>query len=84
MTLMARDSEGSETTEVNDLFGIIESPRFSDSDSYEDFLDVAWQINAPENYQVVVYFTVFDLEDCYDEDFGGACAYDYVQVMQTN
>ena len=33
-----------------------------------------------EGYQIQYFFTEFELEDSYDEDQGGACAYDYVQV----
>jgi len=64
--------------ELSEPHGTFQSPRFPSP--YQNDLDITWEISAPEGYQIVVYFTTFDLEDSYDEDYGGVCAYDYVQV----
>ena len=61
--------------------GVIKSPEFPAP--YRDNEDITWNIFAPQGYQVVLFFTTFDLEDSYDEDLGGACVYDYVEVKLT-
>lgn len=47
---------------------------------YANDLEQSWRITVEEGYQIQYFFTEFELEDSYDEDQGGACAYDYVQV----
>ena len=68
----------SKTIELNEEHGIIKSPGFPAP--YVDNQNITWNISAPPGYQIVLHFTTFDLEDSYDEDHGGACAYDYVEV----
>ena len=64
--------------ELSGDYGTFQSPNYPQP--YPPDQDIEWHISAPEGYRVMVYFTWFDLEDSYDEDYGGACAYDYVQV----
>ena len=47
---------------------------------YGPNINKTWEIRVREGYRVHLHFTTFDLEDSNDEDQGGACAYDYVQV----
>ena len=61
--------------------GVIKSPNFPAP--YPDNQDITWNIFAPQGYQVVLFFTTFDLENSYDVDLGGACVYDYVEVRKT-
>ena len=70
--------DASTVIELNEEYGIIESPHYPQI--YQDDEDITWRITAPEGYQIMIYFATFDLEDSYDEDFGGVCAYDYVEV----
>lgn len=58
--------------------GRIESPGYPEP--YENNEEVIWTITVEENYKIELFFTVFDLEDSYDEDLGGSCVYDFVQV----
>ncbi|XP_076806561.1 mannan-binding lectin serine protease 2-like [Clavelina lepadiformis] len=48
--------------------------------SYSDNMDITWKITVRENYRVRLYFSTFNLEDSYDEELGGSCVYDYVQI----
>ena len=65
--------------ELSGNYGVIESPGYPKT--YPAGQNITWRISAPQGYQVVVYFSVFDLEDSYDQDRGGVCVYDYVQVQ---
>jgi len=67
--------------ELSDTYGSFQSPGYPDP--YPDNQNLTWIIRANHGYRVVVYFTVFDLEDSYDEALGGICAYDYVKVWIT-
>jgi len=58
--------------------GRIESPGYPEP--YENNEEVIWTITVEENYKIELFFTVFDLEDSYDEDLGGSCVYDFVQI----
>uniref|UniRef100_F7AGV3 Uncharacterized protein n=1 Tax=Ciona intestinalis TaxID=7719 RepID=F7AGV3_CIOIN len=69
-----------QVTELSNLFGQIESPNFPVP--YDDNLDLTWRITAPTGYQVLLYFSHFDIEDSYDADLGGSCVYDYVQINE--
>ena len=66
--------------ELGGNYGLIESPNYPRH--YPTNHNKTWHISAPEGYQVVIYFTVFDLEDSYDLDLGGSCVYDYVKVQK--
>ena len=66
--------------ELGGNYGLIESPNYPQH--YPTNQNLTWHISAPEGYQVVIYFTVFDLEDSYDSDLGGSCIYDYVKVQK--
>ena len=78
-TLLLR-ANASTVIELDEEYGIIESPHYPQT--YQDDEDITWHITAPEGYQIVIYFTSFDLEDSYDEELGGSCVYDYVQVLR--
>jgi len=58
--------------------GELTSPNFPSG--YANDLEQSWRITVEEGYQIQYFFTEFELEDSYDEDQGGACAYDYVQL----
>ena len=61
--------------------GEVTSPNFPSMYGNEE--ELSWRIIVDEGYQIQYYFTEFQLEDSYDEDQGGACAYDYVEVTNT-
>ncbi|XP_076821725.1 mannan-binding lectin serine protease 1-like [Clavelina lepadiformis] len=63
---------------LNDMSGVFESPAYPAP--YGDDLDMTWKISAPPGFQVLIYFSVFDLEDSYDEELGGSCVYDFIEV----
>lgn len=75
-TLLTTESAPVEITGVD--HGEITSPNFPAG--YGNELELSWRITVEEGYQIQYFFTEFQLEDSYDEDQGGACAYDYVQL----
>uniref|UniRef100_H2YNG0 Complement subcomponent C1r n=1 Tax=Ciona savignyi TaxID=51511 RepID=H2YNG0_CIOSA len=77
LVLLPIVTEG-EVIHLDESFGELLSPNFPQP--YPDNVDKTWVINAPPANQVQVYFSQFSLEDSYDEDFGGACAYDYLRI----
>ena len=58
--------------------GRIESPGYPEP--YANDQDITWTITVEQGYKIELFFTVFDVEDSYDEDLGGSCVYDYVKV----
>lgn len=70
--------QGNDPTVITGTYGTITSDGFPAP--YGPDISKTWEIRVREGYRVHLYFTTFDLEDSYDEDFGGACAYDYVQI----
>ena len=46
---------------------------------YDNNLDKTWRITVRPGYRVGIKFTVFDVEDSYEEG-NGSCVYDYLQV----
>ncbi|XP_076806164.1 mannan-binding lectin serine protease 2-like [Clavelina lepadiformis] len=64
---------------LSDEYGQFRSPA-SLGETYLDNQDITWEITADPGYQVVVYFSIFDLEDSYDEEMGGSCAYDFLEI----
>ena len=62
--------------------GRIESPGYPEP--YSNNEEITWTITVDEHYKIELFFTVFDVEDSYDEDLGGSCVYDFVQVVYSN
>lgn len=61
-------------------YGWLQSPNYP-REYYND-QNVTWTIEVREGYRIKLQFTWFDLEDSFDEGKGGACAYDYVTVVE--
>ena len=57
---------------------MITSPNFPSG--YPNDEEMSWRITVEDGYQVMFYFTEFQLEDSYDEDLGGSCVYDFLRV----
>ena len=79
MKLLFHPTLSSMVIELGEEYGVLESPGFPQH--YRDHEDITWNISAPTGYQIEIRFPVFDLEDSFDEDLGGACPYDYLQVV---
>uniref|UniRef100_A0A670KJY7 MBL associated serine protease 1 n=1 Tax=Podarcis muralis TaxID=64176 RepID=A0A670KJY7_PODMU len=61
-----------DTIELSDMFGEIQSPNYPDS--YPSDSEVTWNISVPDGFRVKLYFMHFDLESSY------LCEYDFVKV----
>uniref|UniRef100_H2ZBH0 Uncharacterized protein n=1 Tax=Ciona savignyi TaxID=51511 RepID=H2ZBH0_CIOSA len=67
---------------MRNSFGQFETPNFPLP--YSNDLNITWKIIAPEGFQVLLYFSHFDIEDSYDPDLGGYCVYDYMRIRNGN
>ena len=59
---------------------IVRFPDGPAQETYPNNVNMSWKITVRSGYRVALYFSVFDLEDSYDENIGGACVYDYIEV----